>query len=168
MLLGLFRNDVMVKLTSFCLFFFSSISPQPPTSPPPPPWRHLWTIPKPTSSVLFNLHLLMIVIQKRMPLMLLKDTESDTLYLRSVWSAVVSFRHQAFSVVVAALVLVVLLKCVAVWLWILLWFLLDIFRFACDCVGVVMCWRSVVMFLLAFAAVMLCGLWKMFYWSTEN
>lgn len=51
--------------------------------------------------------LLMIVIEQRMPLMLLEQAEPDALDLRSVRAAVVALRHVH---VVAVLVLDILMK----------------------------------------------------------
>lgn len=53
--------------------------------------------------------LLMIVIQQRVPLMLLKQTESNALNLRSIRAAVVSLCHRIIRVV-AAFILVIFLK----------------------------------------------------------
>lgn len=52
----------------------------------------------------------MIVIQKRVPLMLLKETKSDTLNLRAVRAAVISLRKSVIDVIVAALIFIIFLK----------------------------------------------------------
>lgn len=56
---------------------------------------------------MINSQLLMIVIEQRMPLVLLKQTEPDALDLRTIRAAVIAFRHVH---VVAVLVLIVLMK----------------------------------------------------------
>jgi hypothetical protein len=56
-----------------------------------------------------DLQFLVIVIQERVPLLLLEDAKADALDLRSIRAAVIALRHHVVGEAVAALVLIVLL-----------------------------------------------------------